>query len=696
MYRVYNSEPTLNVESGEGSDAVGRNCEEWQKMTSMDIPLEDIHQVVYKMSLAEFEAVYDNRTAAYENKFAEWITKKDIGILDFLFLAKTNEYIRLERNSRWYYPSMKIGARMTLEEIAEKALSEKNGRLGDRYLLQGIRALFSLTKYAECIELWDAEVSRLPQDNLMRQLIHPYVAGAEFHVGHVDKAMEHFALLGDVRSMLFCVGRTGDNVSAIDALELVCEYAPNSDYIEKTLQTYIRKIEPAGDWFLYDVGCFKKTADYGRLYELCLKMARGGKSDNPAMWYYTAAFLADLDGNTSEASYLLGLAENSKSTDFIDESIEVMKIYLDAKRMAYNSSYENRLFRQLKWLDMKIQANIDDDVRYETSLGTKLITGESYYYWNDMMRRILLAEVCPRMIKAGKPVRALQLANMAENRLLNLVDEQNEYKWGGKRVVEKSYTMTAYRYSDEENRFDYRNHFFEMIDSLGVNTAVKYAQRVNNPQNEFDRFLNSRSYVGSDYLNDIIGTQYLRNMQYGEALKYLGAVSEAYKNHLNVRMLYDPFTVDAETIGKGTDFRYDFAREMHSLEQTVSMTTDPNKKAQLLVKYAIGIRNSFDRCWALTQYYRGYSFWGRVCEKRDWESGKCVDAAMDKVEELTNLAFGMMTDDELAANIQYMMGNFKTVAIKYPDTAKGELVRGQCDNLYDYHEEICRHRWYRY
>jgi hypothetical protein len=185
-------------------------------------------------------------------------------------------------------------------------------------------------------------------------------------------------------------------------------------------------------------------------------------------------------------------------------------------------------------------------------------------------------------------------------------------------------------------------------------------------------------------------------MQYGEALKYLGAVSEAYKHHLNVRMLYDPFTVDAETIGKGTDFRYDFAREMHSLEQTVSMTTDPNKKAQLLVKYAIGIRNSFDRCWALTQYYRGYSFWGRVCEKRDWESGKCVDAAMDKVEELTNLAFGMMTDDELAANIQYMMGNFKTVAIKYPDTAKGELVRGQCDNLYDYHEEICRHRWYRY
>ncbi|MBQ5861979.1 MAG: hypothetical protein IIW65_07565, partial [Alistipes sp.] len=47
---------------------------------------------------------------------------------------------------------------------------------------------------------------------------------------------------------------------------------------------------------------------------------------------------------------------------------------------------------------------------------------ESFYYWNDMMRRILIAEVCPRMIKAGRTTRALQLANMADNRLLGLVD----------------------------------------------------------------------------------------------------------------------------------------------------------------------------------------------------------------------------------------------------------------------------------
>ncbi|MBO7318319.1 MAG: hypothetical protein J6U43_06340 [Bacteroidales bacterium] len=46
---------------------------------------------------------------------------------------------------------MKIGARMTLDEVAEQALSTKNTRLRDRYLLQAVRALFTLGKYKECM-----------------------------------------------------------------------------------------------------------------------------------------------------------------------------------------------------------------------------------------------------------------------------------------------------------------------------------------------------------------------------------------------------------------------------------------------------------------------------------------------------------------------------------------------------------------
>lgn len=141
----------------------------------------------------------------------------------------------------------------------------------------------------------------------MRQLIHPYIAGAEFHIKHSEKAIEYFAQLGDVQSMLFCVGRSGEKLSIIDALEFVCEYAPNSKFIEETLQTYIRGIEPLGEFYWEDE--LEKTPELDKLYNLSLKMARSGMSNNPAMWYYTAAFLEDLYGNTSSASRLLGLAE---------------------------------------------------------------------------------------------------------------------------------------------------------------------------------------------------------------------------------------------------------------------------------------------------------------------------------------------------------------------------------------------------
>lgn len=691
MYRVYNNRPDPELAIEGCYPGAGKNCEEWQKLTSETISLEEIYRVVYEMTLEEYEAVCNNRNARYENGFVEWITKKDTAILDFLLLAKTNEYIRLKRHSRWYYPSMKTGARMTLAEVAEKALSEKNARLRDRYLLQGVRALFSLSEYEACIKLWESEISHLPEDNLMRQLIRPYIAGAEFHTGHARRAVEYFAQIGDIRSMLYCMERAGEKISVIDALEMVCEYAPNSNYIEKTLQSYVRELEPLGEFYGKDK--FIKTADCGRLYDLCLKMARGGKSNNPAMWYYTAAFLTDLEGNATKASYLLGLAENSKSSAYIDESIEVFRIYLDAKLRPYNASYENRLLTQLHWLDRKIKDRIDDNVRDETAGGYKLLSGESYYYWNDVMRRILLAEVCPRMIEAGKTTRALQLANMADNRLLNLVNQQDVYdKMSCSCVNVKSYTMNGYRYSDRFNRYDYSNHFFEMIDSIGVDKAIEYVGRVSKPQGDFDRFLNSRGYTGQDYLNDIVGTQCLRNMRYKEALEYLGKVSSAYKNHHNVYMKYDPFSADPKAIGMKSDFRYDFAREMYSLEQSMNIITEPNRKAQLMVRYAIGIRNSFDLCWGLTQYYKGTEYWGQVCEKRDWENDGHTKAAMKRAKELIHLACDIVTDDETGANIQYLLCNFRTVVYKYPNTEKGQLLRGKCDNLYDHHAESYRSR----
>lgn len=689
MYRICEMQPKSVAE--EYSLNVKRNCEEWQRLTSEEIPTDDIYHAVYKMTLEELEAVAADRTAVYDNRFIEWITKNDAAILDFLLLAKTNEHIRIKLNSRWYYPSMKTGAGMTIEEVAEKALAQTDERLRDRYLLQAVRALFSMSRFAECVGLWESEVCRLPEDNLMRRMILPYIAGAEYRQNRSDKALEYFARLGDVNSMLFCLGRDGEKISKVDALALVCKYAPESEFVLEVLQAYVRSLEPDGDFYSMRWGNFswyndRMRGDFSKLISLCLEMACDSRVTNQAMWYYTAAFMYDLDGDVATASKLLAKAEQSRSTGFIDESVKVFRIYLDAKLKPYDSVYENMLFAQLKWLDSKICNDLTDEVCDETALGYKLTTGIGYYYWNDMMRRILLAEVCPRMIKAGRTTRALQLANMADNRLLQLVDRQ----YGSYYAPDNTYTMLAYRYSANNfNEYDYSNHFFEMIDTLGIDAAVGYVKCVDDPKTEFDRFLNARGYTGRDYLNDILGTQYLRNMCYAKALECFGTISNAYQTHHNLYLGYDPFCAERKSIELKTDFKYDFAREMHSLEQGIEEAADPNRKGRLMVKMAIGIKNSFDFCWPLTQFYCGTTYYSQVCEKRDWTTDWLTHAARESVENLLQTAFGLFTDDEVAAEMHYALYNFRTVATKFPNTEMGELVRGQCDYLYD-HDPLSR------
>lgn len=701
MYRVYEAQPNTNSELIGHYPGSKRNCLEWQQLTSGTIPIEDIYKVVYIMSLEDYEAICDNRDKTYENKFVEWITKKDVAILDFMLLAKTNEYIRLNHNSRWYYPSMKVGARMTLEEVAEKALSVDDKRLRDRYLLQSVRALFTLRQYNECVALWENEAKHLPEDNLMRQLIQPYAAGSEFRVKRSEKAIEYFALNGDIQSMLFCVEQTGKQLTDVEGLELVCQYAPDSRYIPQKLQELVKEFEPS--LYFNNKRKFKETEEFNDLYALCMKM---GKKNNHAMWYYTAAYLADMKGETKQASYLLSLAESHPTTEFLKESIKVLRIYLDAKIQPYNEAYEKRLFAQLKWLDKKIEDNIDASVEEHVMNRYSLYSLMSFYYWNDVTRRILLTEVCPRMIQTGKPVRALQLANMADNRLLNLVDKQVVDHWEelcttcenplGALTMEEdienwkltfdTISIKEYRYSDNYNPYDYSNHFFEMIDSLEVDVAVKYVDNVKNSCKAFDRFLNQRGYVGYDYLYDIVGTKYLRNMQYAEAMQYLGRVSNGYNDHLNVELYCEPFEMYyTQTVSK-RGFRYDFAREMYSLEQAIERTSDPDRKARYMIKYAIGLRNSFDMCWELTQYYRGEEIWGRVCEKRDWISDEYSIAARIMTEYVITHACQIASDD-VASEIQYAFHNYKTVAKRYPNTSKGKLVRGRCDKLIDYHVE---------
>jgi hypothetical protein len=118
---------------------------------------------------------------------------------------------------------------------------------------------------------------------------------------------------------------------------------------------------------------------------------------------------------------------------------------------------------------------------------------------------------------------------------------------------------------------------------------------------------------------------------------------------------------------------------MHSLEQGIKATTDNDRRAKMMFKFAVGIKNSFELCWGLTRFHKTTEEYN----SRYWGNDKYCQSAKKKYTTLVKEAC-KIASDEVAAEFQYEMCNFKTAANKYPNTSKGKLVKGKCDNLIDY------------
>ena len=647
------------------------NCRHWQSLTHRDIPLEDIEYVVYTMPLAEYEAFYAMAVYYEDNAFAQWIKRNDPEIMDFLLLAKRNEHMRFQYSSKWYYPTMKVGGPVSLEEIVEQSLDSQSVRLRDRYLLQAVRALTTLKRYDECLELWDREISLLPKDNFMRRLCYEYIAGAYYHTGDVERAMLMFASYGDTGSMYYIATQQDMDLTTVD----IIRYSYLSGAPLSKFSRDIRKMIVDAETFpvVYEFGDKPVVTDeILAIRDLAIEAGGNPNCADRAQWLYIAAYIYMQQGNYAQAKALLSKAEKAPASDYMKESIKVLGIYLDALTATYNAAYEERLFEQIKWFEERVHLDFNSD-DYDYCMWHDF----SENYWYSSMTRILSYTVAPRYLEMGNPARALQLMNFADylpykyvTSIDYYVDNDYGYWWTSSNIEEYRRERGTF------NRIDYSTWFFNTINKQTPDAAIAYVERALNPISEFDRYLNEVGYTSPDFLYDIVGTLCLRHMRYQEAERYFSLVSLDYQYMLNVTLKRDPFDALCPEGDRILDFRYRFASTMASLERGIEATTDINRRASLLVKYGIGMGNSVTICWPLTYYGRSWN--------DDWSGDSVALALHNKAISSINKALLMFTDDELKAEALYALGRYHTVVSSYGYTKKAEFVRRHCDNIYDY------------
>lgn len=671
MYRLVEQSESENTMSMD-------NCLYWQQQTSKSIPTKDITEVVYEWSMEEYQAFAESPVYAGDNLFARYIKRNASDIVDFLLLAKRNEDVRFHIHSRWYYPSMPTPGDMSLEQIVEVALSRSEGRLGERYLLQAVRALFTLGRYDEVIALWD-RVESLPADNIMRQYIASYVAGALYRTSRSMEALDYYAKAVDIGSLKYIAKRENIRMGAAEIISIVYRNYSSTTYIRNALERTICYTEEDLNRF-GEYSAYIGDDELRRVCVVATELAREADIKDRAMWYYTAAYLYAMEQNFGEAQRLLRLAKQYPTTKTIANSIRLLDLALYARTAKLDSIFERHLVEELKWLDRMCAA-------YEST---------SDEFWERAHNRLFFEILVPRFHSEGKHLRALQLANYGYYRFM---PEDKDIWYGSYKSADmcgygscSTYTVKDMRESSYLfNEVDYKNQFFVLINKSTPEQTRAFVERVERPQDALDRFVCEKGYVNLSYLYDILGTQLLRQMRYTEARDAFAKVGYGYK--LNVVLNYDPFSVKSVSLPNAVnnnDFRYQFAREMAALAEDMERISDPNRRAPIAMRYAIGILNSFNRCWALTQYYRGCCGEGLYYEEQ-WMDGELMREAMTRAHSLIAEVLFEVTDDELAAELHYELGNYRTIYERYYSTERADFVCGHCDVFIDYNMHLQRY-----
>lgn len=637
-YLMYYSEENIDADKQE-------NLRLWQSITGPDVPLDDINEIVYHCTC---DRLYDlrYRVIKTDNKFINYIinTGKD-EIFQFLTLAKELFEKREEFNSPWYYPadpSETYGETGDFARIIERCESNTFEYLADRYALQAIRAYFASRRYDECIEYFERHMASLPDSNLFKRMALGYVAGCWTRLGETDRANEMFAVAGDFRSL-----------NTPDPVTYMAERNPDC---------------PALMSHIHELSC--DTAAMAAIKPVALSVINSRKCRNKGDWYYLLAYISDTyDHRPATAMHYTNLALSSRFSNKDNrDMVRVFRMKLDADR-----GDMSRLLDDLRWLCRNYKLT------------------SPCYFAPEFLQNILCGIWLPRLMRDGDYTTAILMTGFTDRYpfLTNYTD----------RLINGTRLFDSPIYDGTPNYTDYCSRQFQLMNSLTSGQLIKVKNEINDSNPLWD-FMRPYARTDADYLNELIGTLALREERYSRAARYLSAVSPNYQKMLNIYqdgyLSRDPFSVDpyAEHLETPWNAKLNFARSMQRLQYDRTHATTADRRAMAAIEYAMGLNNSFNDCWALTQYWKGeWVIFASFANQRD-EDDEDYDEeervgflhkndrtiTEEEYRAMIDRAMAGFTTDEGRAAALRRIGRYRSAVRLYPHTTTAAAIRTSCDN----------------
>ncbi len=619
------------------------NISEWFAYTKQKVSRADIDSFVYKFSNKEIAAcifhLKDESSSpatlrVKQNQFTKWLIKnKEVGAINYLVYAKKceplvtdNDYYSIE-NGGWR--SVKRDT-SKFDELVNEGLQlrSKTGSsfLKLRYTYQLLRLTLYNGRGQQTIRMFDQLIGNKVYDGIMYNRCLGLKAGAIFRSGDSsqigyaaylysrvfersdemkEKAYISFEWCGEKSingALKFCKNdhekavvylmnalyeHAGEEREGLALMQKAYKLDPNLRGLDVVMTRELNKLEErvypkkllkkekldAAIFMRYPeffAGLDTAKEQYEKymrgLDEFARKVISDDKNVHKAYWCMTSAYLNMMLLNTADAEKQLRLATKYKMTTAETDEYNV----IEALRIANSNQLitertEEELLPYLKYIEHRA-----------------LTSGPFNEVHHDMMEAILAAAY----LHQKDTVKAIYCLSRSQK---NFCTEN------GKK------TDDWYSGLDVDHGFD--DAPGHLLQHMRLDTIKTFILKKN--KTAYEQWLTQSSYYTVDELNELDGTKYIRQHEFGKAAAVLAKVP---KQILNEKGLPDPFaeclldTMGWEEPKKGSN-KYLFAKKMNELQKTIAAHP---KDADAMYKYATGLYNIayYGKAWSACEYYR--------------------------------------------------------------------------------------------
>lgn len=516
---------------------------------------------------------------------------------------KMSDYVT---SDSWNYPTREeLAARdSTLHAMLAAAQAYKGRRMREQFALLAMRANMLLGRDKANMLYWTATASKLPR-GVWRDVCRNIYARAMLNSGLRRAACEIYAEQGDMRSIGWCM-RGYRNLAGIrkvyaedpDAYTLLYLVQDFVNGLQETFDSYIQG-QPDLDW-VKDKGAQPVlTADAKAFVSFVDDVLKEKKTSSPCLWQSAAAMVEYLLGDYNEASRRANAAVGMKGSRRMKDNARCIRLLAQATVAPLGGETSEWMTDEFRWLDRKIREERGNSQDYEN-------------HYTDVKERIAYRVLAPQYHAAGlHNVENAIYGMMEENKfeyLSQLYDKDMHMSWPDGYVSNLNYSAW--------------NEYFEMLFQTPADSLASYYTYLTSAKTDvFEHYVAQQVYSNKDYYNDLIGTRYIAEGRFADALTWLERVPLDYleKQNISWYMANRAYTVprwfvrqlpnDPDTDGPylaspKENLKVRYCNDMLQLQSEYNLAPEGEQKD--IRAYELAVRyyqaSYYGDCWFLTHY----------------------------------------------------------------------------------------------